>query len=90
MHLPIAKLQDEGVIFLWVTGRAMEMGRECLAAWGYRRADEIIWIKVNQLKKTVCTGRTGHWLNHSKEHLLVGYPVKHLLSLFDKMLIIWF
>jgi mRNA (2'-O-methyladenosine-N6-)-methyltransferase len=23
-------LQEEGIIFLWVTGRAMELGRECL------------------------------------------------------------
>ena len=28
-------LQDDGVIFLWVTGRAMELGRECLDIWGY-------------------------------------------------------
>lgn len=23
-------LSDQGLIFLWVTGRAMELGRECL------------------------------------------------------------
>lgn len=28
--LDIPSLQDEGFIFLWVTGRAMELGRECL------------------------------------------------------------
>lgn len=28
-------LQDDGLIFLWVTGRAMELGRECLKLWGY-------------------------------------------------------
>ena len=28
--LRIDILQDEGLIFLWVTGRAMELGRECL------------------------------------------------------------
>ena len=27
-------LQEEGLIFLWVTGRAMELGRECLQIWG--------------------------------------------------------
>ncbi len=26
-NLPVQKLQDEGLIFLWVTGRAMELGR---------------------------------------------------------------
>lgn len=70
--LNIPTLQDEGVIFLWVTGRAMELGRECLALWGYERCDEIIWVKTNQLQRIIRTGRTGHWLNHGKEHCLVG------------------
>ena len=26
--MPIPTLQDEGLLFLWVTGRAMEIGRE--------------------------------------------------------------
>lgn len=70
--LPIPILQDDGYIFLWVTGRAMELGRECLQLWGYKRADEIIWVKTNQLQRIIRTGRTGHWLNHGKEHCLVG------------------
>ena len=70
--LNIGCLQDEGVIFLWVTGRAMELGRECLQIWGYQRVDELIWVKTNQLQRLIRTGRTGHWLNHSKEHCLVG------------------
>jgi len=71
-QLPVPGLQDEGLIFLWVTGRAMELGRECLKLWGYERVDEIIWVKTNQLQRIIRTGRTGHWLNHGKEHCLVG------------------
>ncbi|XP_046655318.1 N6-adenosine-methyltransferase catalytic subunit-like [Daphnia pulicaria] len=71
-QLSIPILQDEGLIFLWVTGRAMELGRECLQLWGYERVDEIIWVKTNQLQRIIRTGRTGHWLNHGKEHCLVG------------------
>ncbi|PVD20656.1 hypothetical protein C0Q70_18814 [Pomacea canaliculata] len=71
-RLDIPALQDEGFIFLWVTGRAMELGRECLELWGYKRCDEIIWVKTNQLQRIIRTGRTGHWLNHGKEHCLVG------------------
>jgi len=71
-NLPIGKLQDSGFIFLWVTGRAMELGRECLEIWGYARAEEVVWIKTNQLQRIIRTGRTGHWINHSKEHCLVG------------------
>ncbi|KAF1741418.1 hypothetical protein MXB_5354 [Myxobolus squamalis] len=58
MNLPITQLQDIGFIFLWVTGR-------------YKKCDEIIWVKINQLQRLIRTGRTGHWLNHGKEHCLV-------------------
>ncbi|KAL7977704.1 hypothetical protein Chor_009653 [Crotalus horridus] len=57
-RLNIPVLQDEGFLFLWVTGR-------------YERVDEIIWVKTNQLQRIIRTGRTGHWLNHGKEHCLV-------------------
>lgn len=72
MELPMHELQDEGIMLLWVTGRSIEIGRKALKKWGYVIRDEVIWIKLNQLKRTIVTGRTGHWLNHSKEHLLVG------------------
>ena len=72
LAMPLNLLQDEGIIFLWVTGRSIQLGKESLEKWGYRVINEISWIKVNQLGRTIVTGRTGHWLNHSKEHLLVG------------------
>lgn len=72
-NLKIKDLQDDGVIFLWVTGRATELARECLELWGYERKEELVWIKTNQLQRLIRTGRTGHWLNHSKEHCLIGY-----------------
>ncbi|KAK4049239.1 methyltransferase [Microbotryomycetes sp. JL221] len=73
LNMPIGQIQDQGgLLFLWVTGRAMELGRECLNAWGYERIDEVIWIKMNQLQGLIRTGRTGHWLNHSKEHCIVA------------------
>ncbi|WVO17773.1 hypothetical protein L204_105471 [Cryptococcus depauperatus] len=72
-NLPIRSLQpDWGVLCLWVTGRAMELGRVVFAHWGYRRVDELVWVKTNQLQRLIRTGRTGHWLNHTCEHLLVG------------------
>eukprot|EP00992_Anisonema_acinus_P000658 TRINITY_DN10241_c0_g1_i1.p1 TRINITY_DN10241_c0_g1~~TRINITY_DN10241_c0_g1_i1.p1 ORF type:complete len:190 (+),score=31.09 TRINITY_DN10241_c0_g1_i1:2-571(+) len=70
--MPVGSLSDAGLIFLWVTGRAMELGRECLELWGYKIMEEIVWVKINQLQRIIRTGRTGHWLNHSKEHCLVG------------------
>jgi len=74
--MPIPQLQDEGLLFLWVTGRAMEVGRECLRHWGYTRVDEVIWLKTNQLQRVIRTGRTGHWLNHTKEHMLVAVKTR--------------
>lgn len=43
-----------------------------MAKWGYETVGEIMWIKTNQLQRIIRTGRTGHWLNHSKEHCLIG------------------
>ncbi|EPQ27535.1 uncharacterized protein PFL1_05073 [Pseudozyma flocculosa PF-1] len=73
--MPVPELQDEGLLFLWTTGRAMELGRELLGHWGYTRIDELIWIKVGQTQRLIRTGRTGHHLNHTKEHCLVGAKV---------------
>lgn len=99
MRMQIGSMQDPGgLLFLWVTGRAQDLGRECLASWGYERVDEIVWIKTSQKQGLIrtgketkpfvyflthfisellanisnITGRTGHWLNHSKEHCLVA------------------
>jgi len=47
--MPMPLLQDEGFLFLWVTGRAMEVGRECMRVWGYTRVDEVVWVKTNQV-----------------------------------------
>ena len=74
--LRIPALQEEGLLFLWVTGRAMELGRQLLKQWGYTRIDELIWIKTNQMERLIRTGRTGHWLNHSKEHCLIALKTK--------------
>jgi len=72
LDLGVAQLQNDGVILLWVTNRAMELGRDCLDKWGYEYMGELLWIKTNQLQRLIRTGRTGHWLNHSKEHCLIG------------------
>jgi mRNA m6A methyltransferase catalytic subunit len=62
----------------------MELGRECLEIWGYKRCDELIWVKTNQLQRIIRTGRTGHWLNHGKEHCLVGVKGSPNSKLFNK------
>lgn len=51
--IPIPSLQDEGLLFLWVTGRALEVGRECMRFWGYTRVDEVVWVKTNQVSSSI-------------------------------------
>jgi mRNA m6A methyltransferase catalytic subunit len=51
--MKIQQLQDDGILLLWVTGRAMEVGRECLERWGYNRIDELVWVKTNQLQRLI-------------------------------------
>ena len=35
-------------IFLWVgTLEGLDKGRQCLAEWGFRRCEDICWIKTN-------------------------------------------
>ncbi|KAI8612692.1 MT-A70-domain-containing protein [Chytriomyces sp. MP71] len=92
-QMPIGDLQsgvDGGFLFLWVTGRAMELARLCLQIWGYRRVDEIVWIKTNQLQRIIRTGRTGHWLNHGKEHCIVavkGNPKNYNIGIDSDVLV---
>jgi mRNA (2'-O-methyladenosine-N6-)-methyltransferase len=71
-NLKIDQLQDDGLIFFWVTAATIESGLACLKKWGYTKIEEIIWVKTNQLHRLTRTAKTGHWLNHSKEHCLVG------------------
>lgn len=71
-QLPLREISKDGIIFLWVTGRALELGMECLQIWGYKLIQELIWVKTNQLQRIIRTGRTGHWLNHTKEHCIIG------------------
>ncbi|AOA63087.1 mRNA N6-adenosine methyltransferase [Komagataella phaffii CBS 7435] len=72
LKIPVDQIQDEGIFLLWVTVRSTSIGRAWLLENGYTVSSELIWVKTNQLGRNICTGRTGHWLNHSKEHLLVG------------------
>ena len=56
----------------------------CLCSYdlSYERVEEIVWIKTNQLQRLIRTGRTGHWLNHSKEHCIVGVKGKPKMNRF--------
>jgi mRNA (2'-O-methyladenosine-N6-)-methyltransferase len=49
--LPIPQLAaDPSYVFLWVgsgAGEGLERGREVLGRWGYRRCEDVVWVKTN-------------------------------------------
>ncbi|KAG6868658.1 hypothetical protein C0993_012463 [Termitomyces sp. T159_Od127] len=51
--LPIPSLaSDPSFVFLWVgsgAGDGLERGREVLAKWGYRRCEDVVWVKTNNM-----------------------------------------
>ncbi|KAG8944923.1 hypothetical protein FRC04_001364 [Tulasnella sp. 424] len=50
-NCPIPTLAaDPSFVFLWVgsgAGEGLEKGRALLAKWGYRRCEDVVWIKTN-------------------------------------------
>ncbi|KAK8864626.1 hypothetical protein IAR55_001876 [Kwoniella newhampshirensis] len=78
--LPIRQLSsDPGFVFLWVgkgADEGLERGRECFAKWGFRRAEDIVWIKTNKHKRTANDGGGGGagagLFASQKEHCLMG------------------
>jgi len=68
----------------------MELGRELFQQWGYRRVDELVWVKTSQLGRLIRTGRTGHWLKcvppPSPDH--IHHP-SSLLPLRLILLLLW-
>jgi len=40
-NLKIGEIHEDGMIFLWVTGRAMELARDCFRIWGYKRIEDL-------------------------------------------------
>ncbi|KAJ3026344.1 UNVERIFIED_CONTAM: N6-adenosine-methyltransferase subunit mettl14 [Siphonaria sp. JEL0065] len=60
-------------IFIWTgDGEGLERGRDLLARWGYRRAEDIVWAKTN--KTWTGSYQVGPFpcLQRQKEHCLVG------------------
>jgi len=41
-ELDFASLVTDGLLFLWVTGRVLDLARERMKAWGFRVVDEIV------------------------------------------------
>ena len=75
----IAKLQIDAIsespsfVFLWCgTGISLEWGRHFLQKWGYRRCEDICWIKSNRESRRNLQYLHDGVLSPSTEHCLVG------------------
>jgi len=68
---------DPSFVFLWVgsgAGEGLERGREVLAKWGYRRCEDVVWVKTN-LTSNQGPGTdppTTSLLTRTKQHCLIG------------------
>ncbi|KAL7148261.1 hypothetical protein ABFS83_06G166300 [Erythranthe nasuta] len=75
MNLKIEAIADTpSFIFLWVgDGVGLEKGRQCLKKWGFRRCEDICWVKTNKTNATPGLRHDSHTLlQRSKEHCLMG------------------
>ncbi|KAJ1917135.1 N6-adenosine-methyltransferase subunit mettl14 [Tieghemiomyces parasiticus] len=60
-------------VFLWVgDGEGLDQGRKLLLQWGYRRCEDIVWVKTNKITKRAATRPPGSVLERTKEHCLMG------------------
>ncbi|KAG5607871.1 hypothetical protein H5410_029363 [Solanum commersonii] len=75
MNLKIEAIADTpSFVFLWVgDGVGLEQGRQCLKKWGFRRCEDICWVKTNKTNATPGLRHDSHTLfQHTKEHCLLG------------------
>lgn len=75
MNLKIEAIADTpSFLFLWVgDGVGLEQGRQCLKKWGYRRCEDVCWVKTNKKNASPGLRHDSHTLlQHSKEHCLMG------------------
>eukprot|EP00798_Chlamydomonas_sp_ICE-L_P014419 gene14419-20424_t len=71
MALEIEKIADTpSFVFLWCgNAEGLDAGRHCLKKWGFRRSEDICWIKTNK------EGKDRKYLSHvhqDQEHCILG------------------
>lgn len=75
-NLEVDKITDNpSFVFLWCgSAEGLDAGRICLQQWGFRRCEDICWIKTNKEQRRAASVRqdTQAVLQHTKEHCLMG------------------
>ncbi|KIM81933.1 hypothetical protein PILCRDRAFT_29225, partial [Piloderma croceum F 1598] len=76
--LPVPALAaDPSFVFMWVgsgAGEGLERGREVLGKWGYRRCEDVVWVKTNRdnNRGPGTDPPTTSLLTRTKQHCLIG------------------
>ncbi|GJE89455.1 MT-A70-domain-containing protein [Phanerochaete sordida] len=77
-ELPIPALAaDPSFVLMWVgsgAGEGLERGREVMAKWGFRRCEDIVWVKTNNTtnRGPGTDPPTTSLLTRTKQHCLMG------------------
>lgn len=86
-ELPIPTLAgDPSFVFIWVgsgAGEGLERGREVLAKWGYRRCEDVVWVKTNKTSNKgpgVCRWHIHSRGNKSSYTVQTDAPTTSLLT----------
>lgn len=58
-------------LFIWVGSEHLDDGRNLLKLWGYKRCEDIVWLKTNKSNPGHSINPR-HYMQHIKEHCLVG------------------
>ncbi|KFK40719.1 hypothetical protein AALP_AA2G032000 [Arabis alpina] len=75
INLKIEAIADTpSFVFLWVgDGVGLEQGRQCLKKWGFRRCEDICWVKTNKASAAPTLRHDSRTVfQRSKEHCLMG------------------
>lgn len=75
MNLDIGEVIDvRGFVFLWCgSSQGLDMGRNCLRKWGFRRCEDICWIRTNVKNPGHSKNLDGkNVFQRTKEHCLMG------------------
>lgn len=79
--LPVPQIAaSPGFIFLWCgtgQGKGLEQGRALLSKWGYRKCEDLVWVKTNhdrrdETDKLEGSSKTKTVFRPTKEHCLMG------------------
>lgn len=75
MKLNVEAIADNpSFMFLWVGSQHLDDGRELFKKWGFKRCEDVVWIKTNKIRdKSVPCDINESILQRVKEHCLVGY-----------------